>query len=227
MHPDVFVNVIKQILFLSAFTYGLVVMIKRKHPLYFRLLFFGVGCFLLENMYYLANYICSGGWASDFSFALFGAGGCYAFMLSANFVLSELITSDEIKKHSSARIIGHIAPILLLLIFFYGINFWASTQESIQGSIISILVVLLSKIAAFPAGYYHLRNLVSNDNSKYTKSLRLCNMMVLCVIFTDFISDLLYTIGRMYEASAIGIFLPLFLLGMMVTADKGVQKWEM
>ena len=218
------INLITTVLYVAAFVYGLCTLFKKRSPLYFRLLVFGVGCFLLEDIYYLVDYICSGVWSTTFSFASFGAGGCYAFMFSANYGLFDGLVDDGGADALRCRKIGFIAPAVLLIILANGEYAWILGG----GGFASGFLMILSKLFAFPAAYYHLKHLIMKDELDYLlTAIRPCNAIALCVILFDFLSDSLYSAGMNSAGAVTAMLLPLSLCGMMIAANKGVQKWMM
>ena len=217
-------SIIPPLTYLAAFIFGLFACYRKTCPLYFRLLLFGVGCFFLEEIYYLTDYICIGDWSDSFSFACFGSGGCYAFMLSANYGLMDGIVDDGCSNSKAARRIGKIAPLMLVLIFIVCSVYSYKTD----GRLFPIVLMLISKFTAFPASYFQLKHLVLKDEIGYILSyLKPCNAMGLAVIFLDFISDASYTFGYLPGITVTEYLIPLSLLGLMIAADRGIKKWMM
>ena len=215
-------SIIPPLIYLAAFIFGLYVCYKKKCPLYFRLLFFGVGCFFLEEIYYLTDYICIGNWSDSFSFACFGSGGCYAFMFSANYGLIDGIVDDGCSNSKAAKRTGRLAPIILALIFIVCSVYSYKTN----GRLLPMVLMLISKFMAFPAAYFQLKHLVLKDNVDYILSyLKPCNAMGLAVIFIDFISDASYTFGFLPGIAVTEYLIPLSLLGLMIAADRGIKQW--
>lgn len=215
-------NLITLLLYFAAFIYGLIAVFRRKSPLYFKLLFLGVGCFLLEDLYYLVDYVCTGGISSSFSFASFGAGGCYAFMFSANYGLFDGIVDDGSESALKARKLGFVFPAILVIIVCYSGYIWIANG----GAIYATILLIISKLPAFPASYYHLKHLIIKDELNYILTfLRPCNIMALCVILADFMYEGLNLCGYLTAAFIVKLFIPISLFGMMMAANWGCKKW--
>lgn len=215
-------NLLQPIIYLAALLYGGKAFFNKKSPLYFKLFLFGVGCFFLEALYYTVDFLCNGAWSWDFNFACFGAGGCFAFMCSANYGLFDGIVDDGSKSALKARQIGIIAPVTLAVILLLGILGYINNS----GSVLTIVIVLVSKIFAFPAAYFHLKHLVLKDDLNFMVSaLRPFNASALAVILLDFVSTICY--GLLWRPGVIvtAWALPVALLVMMITAEKGCKKW--
>ncbi|MDO5331740.1 MAG: hypothetical protein Q4E99_03590 [Bacillota bacterium] len=172
----------------------------------------------------MVDYVCSGAWSTTFSFASFGAGGCYAFMFSANYGLFDGLVDDGGVNALKCRKIGLIAPIALLIIFAIG----EYTRFLSGEGLVPCLLMLLSKFFAFPAAYYQLKHLIMKDEFNYLlTALRYCNAMALCVILFDFLSDALSACGANLFGAVTAMLLPLSLCAMMIAANRGIQKWMM
>lgn len=222
MEDTINLNFITLLLYFAAFIYGLLAVFKKQSPLYFKLLFLGVGCFLLQDLYYLVDYVCTGSISMDFSFASFGAGGCYAFMFSANYGIFDGIMDDGLESALKARKLGFIAPIILALIVCYSGYVWLTNGGAVSASVL----LLISKLPAFPASYYHLKHLIIKDESNYMLTfLRPCNIMALCVILIDFLYEGMNSCGYHTAAFITNLLLPISLFGMMVAANRGCKKW--
>ncbi|MDO5331132.1 MAG: hypothetical protein Q4E99_00495 [Bacillota bacterium] len=210
------------VLYVVAFIIGAKFFIMQKSPLYFRLLFYGVACFLLEELYYLVDYACNGAWPDTFSFATFGAGACYAFMFSANYGQFDSFVDDNSKGCIRARKLGYIAPALLILIYIVAGYHYISTT----GNVAYVVLTVLCKLPAFFAAYYHLKHLLLPDVMHFVvDSLRPCNTACLCLIFIDILSDAFFAYGMETGYLLCETIVALVLIIVMLTAERGRLAW--
>lgn len=210
-------------LYLGAFILGIIFFARKKSPLYFRLLFYSTACFLLEEVYNFTDYICTGEWIDSFSFAAFGAGAGYAFMLSANYGLFDSIVDDGSKGCKRARKLAFLAPLVLITVFVvFGIKYFRIT-----GKVLYVILLLLSKLPAFFASYYHMKHLILPDVISFmVNPLRLCNAACLIIILSDILSDVLFAFNNQTGYAVFETVFAVSLIIMMITAERGRREWK-
>lgn len=211
---------IELILYLIATMLGLFFFIYRKSPLYFKLLFFAVACCLLEELYNFVYSICIGGAALTFSFATFASGAAFAFLYSANFGQFDSFVDDGSLEFKNARAIGFAAPIALAAVFVL-------TIIKSNYSIWHIALLLICKLWAFFACYYHLKHLILPDKIHFmVDALRPCNLICLVYIFMNFLCDFARATSADAATKILSLAMPLCLIAMIIAAEGGLRKWK-
>ena len=217
------ISIVQFALYLAAFVLGLKFFLLKKTPLYFRLLFYGVACFLLEEIYYAVDFACTGVWGETFSFAAFGASAGYAFMFSANYGQFDSFVDDGSAGCERARKIAYLAPILLVVLYaFMGVECIRLT-----GRVAFVVLTILCKLPAFAAGYYNLKHLLLPDSMHFVvDSLRPCNLMCLCLILFDSVSDILDVLGYKLAYGICETIIAVILVLVMIFAERGHKAWK-
>lgn len=216
------ISIVQIVMYLAAFALGMKFFMTRKSPLYFKLLFYGVACFLLEEFYYLVDYACVGYWSQSFSFACFGASAGYAFLLSANLGQFDGFVDDGSKECKTARVIGLIAPIIFIVTYAIGGAYYIKTT----GKVGYVVFTVVCKLPAFFASYFNLKHLVMVDKDHFlVDALRPCNAMCLCLIVVDVLSDVFFAIGNNTLYVAFDTLVSVFLVIIMIVAERGCRKW--
>ena len=221
MALDILAN-FQALFYFAAFLVGGWFFGLKKAPLYFRLLFCGVVCFLLEELYYLTDYACTGAWSEEYSFAAFGAGAGYSFMLSANYGMFDSIVDDG---SADCRRIGRLAlltPMVLAAVYALASAYFIKTT----GNVGYVILTVLCKAPMVLAAYYHTKHLLLPDRLHFlVEPLRLCNGVCLVLILADMLSDVFYAVGRLRAYSMCETVFSVALVGMMVTAERGRRGW--
>lgn len=216
-------TVIQVVLYIVALILGVKFFLIKKSPLYFRLLFYGVACFLLEELYYLIDYACSGSWSDTFSFAAFGASACYAFMLSANYGQFDSFVDDGSTGCKRATKVAFLAPACMVVIYIVAATYYLMTN----GNVIDVVLTIVCKLPAFFAAYYHLKHLLLPDVMHFVvDSLRPCNAVCLALIMMDVFSDAFLAFGKDTAYMVCETVLSLMLVLMMIAAERGHKEWK-
>lgn len=220
---NVSLNLIQFLIYVGAFSFGFLNFFKKKCPLYFKLILLGCGCFLLQEVYYLSYYLCVGEWANGFSFASFGSGGCYAFLLSANYGQFDGIVDDRSGSSKNARTVAFLAPIALFIIFIIPSVKYVKSALGLTYP----LLILLSKFPAFFACYFHLKHLILEDALDFLiKPLRGYNFFALLLIFSDFMLYLFSIYNIDFMVRVMEWLIPIALFLMMIYSNKGYKEWK-
>lgn len=211
------------VFYIAAVVIGVCFFAKKKSPLYFRLLFFGAACFLLEELYYLADYACTGAWSDEFSFAAFGAGAGYAFMLSANYGLFDHLVDDGSKECRRTGKLALFMPAVLVAVYILVSAFFIRTT----GNVTYVILTVLCKTPMIFAAYFHTKHLFLPDKLHFlVDSLRPCNAVSLIVILTDVLSDVFFAFGNLTAYSICETVFSLSMIFMMITAERGRRRWK-
>lgn len=211
------------IFYALAFFIGAVFFAKKRTPLYFRLLFYGVTCFFMEELYYLTDYLCSGTWSDAYSFAAFAASAGYTFLLSANYGAFDSIVDDGSKPCLKVRKLACIVPMLLVLVYIVFTIFYLRNG----GDITYTVLTALCKIPMLFASYFHTKHLFLPDRLNFMiEPLRLCNAVCLLLIFTDVAADIFFTLNNYAAYSICETFFSVLLIFVMITAERGHKRWK-
>ena len=217
----IYLSALILILYLTALIYGGICFLRKKMPLYFKLLFFAVACFFQEKLYFTVNYFCTGSWDNTFNFAIFGSGAAFAFMLSANYGQFDGIVDDGSKEYAKYRHIAVIAPIITGLISVMV----AAHHIHMNHEWFFVVVILLVNLPGILASYFNMKLLIFPDVFM-VKPLRACNAMGLIVIFASIISEFYFVIDAGLLNMIVELLCSVSLIIWMICARRGFKGWK-
>ncbi len=205
----------------AAFGYGALQILRKNVPKYFKLFVFAVGCYTLEELWYIVYFLLAKGvYDNPVSVRLFGIFGCLCFMLSTNANEFDKLVDEWNNKKS--KVLSFLAPLLLVII--YG-SYWLLSGDKMTAA--EKAVGFLSVSPAIFASYFSLKHLLLPEDSmgflKITKSI---NIILLLFYAANFVYpfSLLYlpkTIINCYD-----LMISVMLFGLMILCRKGADKWK-
>lgn len=202
-----------------AFFYGLFRFSKKGVAMYFQLLTYAMGCFMLGKLFCVLCLLTINELPYPFNIGYFGYMGCFAFLFSANYGQIDSIVDDggdEIKK---ARQLGFLAPIAMLICVGLAMFSGLSLNDKI--------IMFIIYIPAFLGSYYNLKHFIAPDfDFLFLKAIRPCNIPVLLIYF--------FGIGRVYFemkmqlelATICSVFMSIACIALILLAERGQKQWK-
>lgn len=214
-------NIFEVLSFLIAgisFIWGVLVLFRKKRPMYFRLFVFAAGCFTLYLLSYVVSRWC--GIAPAASIGAFGIFGAEFFLLSANYgTLDKLV--DDGRNTKKARRLSWIAPLVIAALAVA--EFFAFLKEDIFTAEMWVVIA----IPAMAASYFNLKHLLlPPDDFGLLRATRWCNVIALIFYVLTAAYVIVSSTARTVLSGLHLVLMSLSVLGMTVSAIKGSEKWE-
>ncbi len=210
-------NIISFFVAACAFAYGAVKLFKKGKPMYFQLLICAAGCYALEELSTIVNYLC-GGFEEPVTIGLLGIFGCNFFLLSANYGQLDRIVDDGSSVNNRAKRIALIAPFIFILIT--AAIFLSRMRENIFSAVVFSFIML----PAIPASYFNLKHLIMPiDDFGFLRSTNPCNISAL--IFYLLMAVHILFMSSETEFDITSILLSLSVLNTVICSEKGAKKW--
>ncbi len=202
---------------LAAVCLGGMLCVRRKQPLFFKILLFAAACYLLGALFEGGWQLVYGAGPEGFHVGYLGYAGMWFFLLSSYFGAIDRLADGGERAYRPYRLAALIAPLLVL----------ALTIGSVlrQGAAASLPLLLL----AIPMGltlYFALKHLLLPDvEMGIIRVMRPYNGYLLLLGLSQAVSLLPGTSSAVRTAST--VLLSLLLAGMLPMAEAGVRKWYM
>lgn len=201
-----------------SFTYGAIRFFKKGKALYLQMIVGGLGCMMLGRAFQFITLLTNGILPSSFHIGMLGMVGGFLFFLSANYGQMDKLLDDGSRENRKYRLIGLIAPAVLLGV--YSVLFFipaSSNMRTIYG-IMSAIIML--------ASYFNLKHLIFPDvEFGFIRSIRGYNLIALLLA--------LLSVGEMVLLS-LNVKTPLLILyvatcivsiAIVPILERGVKKW--
>ncbi len=214
-------NIFEVLSFLIAglsFAWGMLVLFRKKRPMYFRLFAFATGCFALYLLSYVVSRWC--GIVPSMSIGAFSIFGAEFFLLSANYgTLDRLV--DDGRNTKKARRLSWVAPLVIAVLAVA--EFLAWLKEDIFTAEMWVVIA----IPAMAASYFNLKHLLlPMDELEILRATRYCNVSALFFYVITALYVIVSSMGRTIVSGALLVLMSLSVFGMTVSAIKGSEKWE-
>lgn len=210
-------EIIAEVIFLTAFFYGAVKLWKKGKPLYFQIIICAVGCFALFHLSVIVMSFC-GTNETRFNDSFFGVFGGYMLLFCANRGALEKVVCEKTKKGvlvlSIAAATAAFALATFVGVFYYG------------GFSFILLIYLLVQLPAGFVVYYNVKHLLSPvDELGLLNGLRLTDICSLVFIIT-FIIDIACHKNISTVSGITDLIVSLSVAALSVEAVKGAEKWS-
>ena len=201
-----------------SFTYGAIRFFKKGKALYLQMIVGGLGCMMLGRAFQFITLLTNGILPNSFHIGMLGMVGGFLFFLSANYGQMDKLLDDGSRENRKYRLIGLIAPVVLIGV--YSILFFvpASTNMRTIYGIMSAIIML--------ASYFNLKHLIFPDvEFGFIRSIRGYNLIALLLA--------LLSVGEMVLLS-LNVKTPLLILyvatcivsiAIVPILERGVKKW--
>lgn len=201
--------------FLSV-AYGISVCIRKKMPLFYKILLYGFGCNLLGTLYLFCYQLTFASKPQGFTIELLGYFGMYFFLISSYVGAIDRLADGREKCYRSYRLFALLPSINLLAVFFIQIRRGLASSPS--------SLVLLPAIITV---YYACKHLILPDvEMGIIRAMRPYNALLLIFCLLDAASVLPYA-GLTAVSVTCEILADLVLMLMLPAAYKGVRQWFM
>ena len=152
--------------------FGLIRYLRNKHPLYFRMIVFGILCTMLGRAFELLQVFING-WITDgFHVGVLGIVGSFKFFFSANYGEMDMLADDKSARLRKYWLFALFAPAVILGI--YAVYF--AMKGFCEASVVKGCVALFISMAS----YYHLKHLIIPDvEDGLIRSIRGYNLIAL------------------------------------------------
>ncbi len=218
MNAIIISNISLLVCALAGFAYGLIMMYRKKQPLYFKLMVFPIACQVFVRAFYVITLLCYGELPNTFNLGLFGFAAFLLFLYLPNVGVMDHLLDEKRKGFTKQKLLSLIVPFaeLAAAVFVF-------VAESVSPSV-RITFAVLTVIAGF-AGYFNMKHLLIPDvEDGILKALKKFNLIcVLLEIFT------LAEVG-FYYLNFEGLIVIQILLGILYIAflpflNKEIKKW--
>lgn len=202
-----------------AFGYGLWCFARKGPALYFQLLTFAVGCFMMGKLFCVLSLLSMGRLPYPFHMGYLGYLGCFAFLFSANYGQLDSIIDDGGNEIKKARMAGFLAPSILAVLL---IILFLSDMEVINKGLLLII-----SLPALPGSYFNLKHLIAPDfDFVFLKVIRPCNVPILLIYLLSMTSLFFELNGFVLLADIGSILVSLSFITLIILAARGHNKWK-
>lgn len=192
---------------------------KKKAPLYFKILLAGVGCYALQDLSTLVTALV-GDPTNMITASSIAVIGCFTFFSIANHGEVDRFVDDGTNK--KAKVIAAIAPILLIAYFTFFVASY-SQYTSLARTLISFLVIVPASMAIYFA-FKHL--LLPLDDMGFLKATRGTNLTMILFTIIQFGYTPIYYFGT--QDMLVYYYLPMSgsLALFTIACVRGVDIWK-
>lgn len=205
----------------AAFAYGVLHILRKNAPNYFKLYVFAVGCYMLEELWFIVFFFLAKGiYDAIVTVRLFGVFGCLCFMLSSN--ANEFDKLVDEWNNRKIKILSFLAPLLLVVMYSVFLLLCGDKMSAAEKA-----VGFLSISPAIFASYFSMKHLLLPEDSmgflKITKGIN-----ILLLVF--YAANFAYPISLIYLPKTViecfDLLVSLILFGLMILCRKGAERWE-
>ena len=206
---------------MAAFVYGALHILRKNTPNYFKLYVFAVGCYMLEELWFIVYFFLAKGiYDGIVTVRLFGVFGCLCFMLASNGNEFDKLVDEGNNKKTEA--LSFFAPLLLTVMYAVFLLLSGEKMSAAEKTL-----GFLSISPAIFASYFSLKHLLlPEDSMGFLKITKWINVLLLVFYAANFVypTALLYlpkTVLECYD-----LLISVILFGLMILCRKGADKWE-
>lgn len=201
-----------------ALVYGIYMISAKRPPLYFQLIVASVACHVLGCLFDVCLYFVTGSPSGDYLIGYFGTMGCFLFFLTTSFSYMDGILDDKTPHMKKARALAWIAPAFLAVLLIP--NFFANIPNATK------IIYAILWIPALLSSYFNLKHAIIPDmDFGFAKAIKPYNIAALSFTVLQLIHLTLWSFCSGLPLLISGILLGLSCLAMIVTADRGIQRW--
>lgn len=205
----------------AAFVYGVLHILRKNAPNYFKLYVFAVGCYMLEELWFIVFFFLAKGIYDDIvTVRLFGVFGCLCFMLSSN--ANEFDKLVDEWNNRKIKILSFSAPLLLVVMYSVFLLLCGDKMSAAEKA-----VGFLSISPAIFASYFSMKHLLlPGDSMGFLKITKGINILLLVFYAANFAypTSLIYLPKTVIEC--FDLLVSLILFGLMILCRKGAERWE-
>ena len=212
-------NIIVCVCALFGFNYGIAKFFKPNRAVYEQMIALAAGCVAFGRLYQVVRLVTGGDMFNGFQLGVFGVIGSLMFLFSANFGDIDCLADGKSRSFLKYRLISFAAPAAALVLYLLFIWF-TDLPRSVK--IASAAVTLF----VMHASHFHLKHLIlPGADGGVIKHLRLYNLMALIYTFLCLAEMIVIGLGNEIGILISGILIGGSLIGIVISAERGVKKW--
>lgn len=219
MTGNIIISAVAFVITLFGFLYGAHRLLFKKKPLFFKFLVLATGCYVLENLSDLVNYLTDG-FEFYISLGTFGVFGTLMFLLSANYGTIDYITC-EVKCPIVIKAVSVASSVLMLsgLVFVSVSTFPYGAEYAVT--------VFLMLLPVVPASYYTVKHILfRTDEMGILKAIRSGNAAALVFYVAELIMFVVASRSQGVMANAVNIVASAAIALVSVFAAEGEKRWK-
>ena len=212
-------NVIVCICAFIGFIYGMIKFFKPRKAVYAQMIALAVGCVAFGRLYQVVRLRTGGDMTSGFQLGVFGVIGSLLFLFSANFGAMDSLADDKSGKFLKYRLISFVAPAAALVLYILFVWFTDLPRSvKIASALVTVFVM--------QASYFHLKHLIIPDvDLGIIKCLKPYNLLALIYTFLCMAEMVVIGLGDEIGILIVGVLIGADLIGVVISAERGIKKW--
>ena len=212
-------NIIICICAFIGFIYGIVKFFKPRKAVYAQMITLAVGCVAFGRLYQVVRLLTGGDMFNGFQLGVFGVIGSLLFLFSANFGAMDSLADDRSREFIKYRLISLAAPVAALVLYIIFVWF-TDLPRSVK------LASALVTVFVMQASYFHLKHLIFPDvDLGIIKCLRRYNLLALIYTFLCMAEMVVIGLGNETGILIVGVLIGSVMIGVIISAERGIKKW--
>lgn len=200
-----------------SIVYGAVSCIRRKMPLFYKILLYGFGCNFLGSLYLFCYELTFHLDPWNLNIGLLGYLGMHFFLISSYVGAIDRLADGGEKRYRMYRILALIPSLLLLTVFAA-----SCFKHVISPDFFAILGPAVITV------FYACKHLILPDvEMGIIRAMRPYNALLLAFTLLDTVQRILHSSGITAKTGILEILADILLVLMLPAAYKGVRKWFM
>ncbi|MBP5163944.1 MAG: hypothetical protein ILP08_00755 [Lachnospiraceae bacterium] len=205
---------------LIAFLYGLYRSMNGVGALYFRILTFAVGCFTLGRLYEILYTICFGELTALVHLGQLGTLTMSIFMMTASRGTLDYMLDDRRREMRKYRLIPIIFPVVFIGV---GVCIHLVGNEDSARHLIAGVIAIVMMITV----YFEGKHLIFPDEGlEFAASMRITNASSLVFNFVAYAMLSAFIADTPVVYLMMGVISAICSVTLIISADKGVKKWQ-
>ena len=178
-----------------------------------------VGCVAFGRLYQVVRLLTGGDMFNGFQLGVFGVIGSLLFLFSANFGAMDSLADDRSREFIKYRLISLAAPVAALVLYIIFVWFTDLPRSvKIASALVTVFVM--------QASYFHLKHLIFPDvDLGIIKCLRRYNLLALIYTFLCMAEMVVIGLGNETGILIVGVLIGSVMIGVIVSAERGIKKW--
>ena len=212
-------NIIVCICAFIGFIYGMIKFFKPRKAVYAQMIALAVGCVAFGRLYQVVRLLTGGDMFNGFQLGVFGVIGSLLFLFSANFGAMDSLADDKSGEFIKYRLISLVAPAAALVLYILFVWFTDLPRSvKIASALVTVFVM--------QASYFHLKHLIFPDvDLGIIKCLKLYNLLALIYTFLCMAEMVVIGLNNERGILIVGVLVGAVLIGVIISAERGIKKW--
>ena len=212
-------NIIVCICAFIGFIYGMIKFFKPRKAVYAQMIALAVGCVAFGRLYQVVRLLTGGDMFNGFQLGVFGVIGSLLFLFSANFGAMDSLADDRSREFIKYRLISLAAPVAALVLYIIFVWFTDLPRSvKIASALVTVFVM--------QASYFHLKHLIFPDvDLGIIKCLRRYNLLALIYTFLCMAEMVVIGLGNETGILIVGVLIGSVMIGVIISAERGIKKW--